>query len=198
AYSGTDGRIAFVRTGDIYTITPNGTGLHRLTTGGQSSSPRWSPTGNRIAYLRNGNLWIMNADGSHKTQVTNAAPASTDARATWSPNGRYLAFVKIAKGRTSGYLTRYDTVAGTLRTYVTSAKTGSVKVTALPWQWTAEGQSALVFEGTGRLCPSQFRFCLAAVTYSRQSDYLGGDPSLEYAHSNATRFRDPDWFPDHP
>ncbi len=202
AYSGADGRVAFVRGGDIYTIAPNGTGLHRLTANGHSSSPRWSPTGNRIAFVRNGNLWIMNADGSHKAQITNAAPASTEARATWSPNGRYLAFVKIAKGRSSGYLTRYDTVAGTFRTFVTSAESGAVRITALPaavaWQWTAEGQSALLFEGTGSLCPSQFRFCLAAVTYPRQSNYLGGDPSLEYAHANATRFRDPDWYPDHP
>ncbi len=36
------------------------------------------------------------------------------------------------------------------------------------------------------------------MTFPSQSAYLGGDPSLEYAHSNATRFRDPDWYPNHP
>jgi hypothetical protein len=203
AYSGNDGRIAFVRGGDIYTITPGGSGLHRLTANGHSSGPRWSPTGRRIAYLRNGNLWIMNADGTHQAQVTNAAPASTDARPTWSPNGRYLAFVKTAKGQSSGYLTRYDTVGGAFRTFVTSAESGALRVRALPtavaWQFTAEGDSALVYEGADRtLCPSQFRFCLAAVTYPSQSIYQGGDPSLEYAHSNSTRFRDPDWYPNRP
>lgn len=202
AYHGRDGRIAFVRGGDIYTIAPGGTGLRRLTSNGHSSGPRWSPAGKRIAYVRSGNLWIMNADGSGNKQITTAAPAVTDARPSWSPNGQYLAFVKTARGRSVGYLTRYDTVARTFRTFVTSAESGSLSVTALPtavaWQTTAEGYSALLFEGTGKLCGSPLRFCLDLLTFPRQSSYQGGDPSYENGHTNTTRFRDPDWYPDHP
>ncbi len=202
AYSGNNGRIAFVRGGDIYTIQPSGTGLRRLTSSGHSSGPRWSPAGKRIAYVRGGNLWVMNADGSQKTQLTHAAPAYTDARPTWSPNGRYLAFVKTGRAKPTGFLTRYDTVAHTLVTFVTSAESGALKVPALPaavaWQLTAEGDSALLFESTAKLCGSSFKFCLAAVTFSGQSRYLGGDPSVEYGHANTTRFRDPDWYPRNP
>lgn len=202
AYRGADGRIAFVRGGDIYTIQPGGTGLRKLTSNGRSSGPRWSPAGNKIAYLRGGNLWIMNTDGSHKTQITTAAPASTDARATWSPNGRYLAFVRTARGRSSGYLTRYDTVARTFRTFVTSTESGSLNVTARPaavaWQKTAEGYSALLFEGAGALCASPLRFCLSLLTFPSQSSYRGGDPSYEYGHTSSTRFSDPDWYPYNP
>ncbi len=203
AYSGANGRIAFVRGGDIYTIQPSGAGLRRLTSDGHSSGPRWSPAGTRIAFLRSGNLWVMNADGSHLAQITRAAPAFTDARPTWSPNGRYLAFVKTARGAKSGYLTRYDTATRTSRTFITSSESGALRVTALPapvaWQVTAEGDSALLFEGTGHvLCPASFKFCLAAVTFPSQSAYVGGDPSLEYAHANTTRFSDPDWYPRRP
>lgn len=202
AYSGANGRIAFVRGGDIFTIQPNGTDLRRLTSNGQSSHPRWSPSGNLIAFVRSGNLWLMNADGSHPDQIGRGAPAFTDARPTWSPNGRYLAFMRTARGAGSGFLTRYDTVTHAFKTFVTSAESGSLRVvgfpTAVAWQVTAEGQSALLLEGTGRLCSAPNRFCLVAVTFDSQSDFLGGDPSLEYAHDDATRFRDPDWFPRRP
>ncbi len=202
AYSGGNGRIAFVRGGDIFTIRPAGTDLRRLTSDGQSSHPRWSPGGRQIAFVRSGNLWVMNADGSHLDQIAHGAPDFTDARPTWSPNGRYLAFIRTAHGASSGFLTRYDTVTHTFKTFITSAESGSLRVAGFPtsvaWQMTAEGQSALLLEGTRRLCNSPNRFCLVAVTYSSQSDFVGGDPSLEYGHNGATRFRDPDWFPRRP
>src|ERR1017187_560176 len=64
AYPGANGRIAFVRGGNIFTIEPSGSGLSRLTSGARHSGPRWSPSGSRIAYLSQGNLWIMAANGS--------------------------------------------------------------------------------------------------------------------------------------
>ena len=105
AYPGSDGLIAFVRNGNIYTINPQSTTpsstVVRLTRDGHDSGPRWSPNGLQLAYLHKGNLWIMDANGSHKTRITSQAPAYTDARPSWSPNGRYLAFVKTNKG--AGY-----------------------------------------------------------------------------------------------
>jgi hypothetical protein len=83
AYRGSDGRIAFVRGGNIYSIRTTGTGLARLTKDGRASGPRWSPNGAKIAYLDDGNLWIMNANGSHQRRITDAAPGHTDARPTW-------------------------------------------------------------------------------------------------------------------
>jgi hypothetical protein len=98
AYPGADGLIAFVKGGNVYTISPSGTGLTKLTGGHDDSAPVWSPSGQEIAYLYRGNLWTMSANGSHKTQITRSAPGYTDARAAWSPNGQYLAYVKTQRG----------------------------------------------------------------------------------------------------
>jgi dipeptidyl aminopeptidase/acylaminoacyl peptidase len=54
AYAGSDGLIAFVRHGNIYTInpeaaTPSST-VVRLTRGGHDSGPRWSPDGRQLAW----------------------------------------------------------------------------------------------------------------------------------------------------
>ena len=141
AYPGSNGRIAFVSKGNIFTIRPSGKGLTKLTSLGHASGPRWSPNGAKLAYLYRGNLWIMNADGSGKTRITAAAPRYTDGRATWSPNGRYLAFVKTQAGRAFGYLTRYDTVTHRFVTFTGSISGPHVdQIQALPgtavaWQW---------------------------------------------------------------
>ncbi|MEI4861483.1 hypothetical protein Q8G41_28235, partial [Klebsiella pneumoniae] len=72
-------------------------------------------------------------------QVTRAAPAVFDARPTWSPSSRYLAFVRTRRHHASGLLTRYDTVTHRFATF-TDAVGGSVSaITALPapvaWAW---------------------------------------------------------------
>jgi TolB protein len=56
----------------LYTIKPDGSGLHQLTDGsqGQDLRPSFSPQGDRIAFQRasfdfsTSDLWVMNADGS--------------------------------------------------------------------------------------------------------------------------------------
>jgi Tol biopolymer transport system component len=71
-----------IKTGQIYIVHPDGTGLTRLTVatnGDASFSPTWSPDGTKIMFSRvhfvNGrgqlDLWVMNADGTGLTQVTN-------------------------------------------------------------------------------------------------------------------------------
>ena len=212
AYRGSEGRIAFVRGGYIYTIEPGGTGLRRLTRDGADSGPRWSPNGTRIAYIDHGNLWIMRANGSHKRRVTHAAPGFTDARASWSPNGRYLAFVKTARHHASGFLTRYDTAAHRLVTFSTPFEseqptTRQVKVTALPaavaWTRATDPGSSpgyfILFEGagTGEFCMPHY-FCLDALGMGHQSQYRNGFPSAEDQTRRPTRLLDPDWFPINP
>lgn len=92
-----DGKVAFARGNQIYTIHPDGTGVRQLTTPttGRSYAPRWSPDGTRIAFVNEPApgkryLDLMNGDGTGKVRVTStrisgAAPA-------WSPNGKTLAF----------------------------------------------------------------------------------------------------------
>jgi|SRR5919108_130498 Tol biopolymer transport system component len=97
AYPGTEGRIAFVRDGAIWTAAANGSDQVQLTRIGVASSPVWSPDGERIAFgwlrLSSGtrtDIWTMAADGSDKRQIT--AHVAADSSPTWSPDGRFLAF----------------------------------------------------------------------------------------------------------
>jgi hypothetical protein len=216
AYHGSDGLIAFVRNGNIYTINPQsaapGSTVTRLTRNGHDSGPRWSPDGKQLAYLDRGNLWMMDANGSHKTRITSKAPAYTDARPTWSPNGRYLAFVMTKKGAGYGYLTRYDTVTHKFATFSTPYHSEEptkrqIKVTALPaavaWAWAKNATgvsygSFIIFEGaTAPRCPSG-RFCLDELGFGAQSDYRNGFPSAAGETTKPVRQLDPDWYPNSP
>jgi len=205
AYPGVNGRIAFVRNGDIFSIvpTPAPHGLVQLTHLGDASGPRWSPDGTRIAFLSGGNLWIMDANGGHQTQITDAAPLFTDSRPTWSPNGRYLAFVRTHSHHSFGYLTRYDTVTGQFVTFTTTINGQLTEVAALPapdaWAvaLSASGSpgSFIVFEGAGADCPAPFLYCLDALGFAHQYQYVNGFPSSEYSHTTSTRLTGPDWYP---
>jgi WD40-like Beta Propeller Repeat len=211
AYPGADGRIAFVRAHSIYTIAESGMSTRRLTTGRDCSGPRWSPSGQRIAYLCGGDLWVMTASGAHKTRLTNGAPHYRDSRPSWSPNGRYLAFVKTRSGHRYGYLTRYDTVTHRQVTFSTPYNSESptrrqVKVTALPdavaWGRALTGSSYgsfILVEGAGS---SEFctpgHYCLDALGAPRQSQYRNEFPSSEDSTAAPKRLLDPDWFPNSP
>jgi hypothetical protein len=208
AYAGADGRIAFVRGGDIFSVEPDGTGLRQLTRSGQASGPVWSPDGKRIAYLYRGNLWIMNAGGRDKTRITSSAPAYADGRAAWSPNGRYLAFVKSRRHHGYGYLTRYDTVTHRFAAFTdVIAPPHLIKIavlagTAVAWAWARDATgvthgSFLLYEGTRAQCAGE-RFCLNALGFPHQDQYQNGYPSAEDEHSTPVRVTDPDWYPVNP
>ena len=109
-------RIAFAREGrqpgaeigntDIYAVSPNGTGLARLTNGpAMEYEPAWSPDGSRIAFtaydLAAGGespssvrLYVMNADG---TVIDKVGPENVQGPA-WSPDGSEIAYVDTESG----------------------------------------------------------------------------------------------------
>ncbi len=84
-------------TGDpeIYTMSSDGTGLHRVTAfRGPDVSPVWNPKTNaQIAWVsgRTGlpQIYIMDADGANVQRMTDGGYATSPA---WSPNGQFLAF----------------------------------------------------------------------------------------------------------
>jgi len=74
-WPGSDGRIAFVKAGQIYTIRPDATGLSKRTFVGKNYRPEWSPSGQRIAYIHEPaagvrEIYIAEAVGSSRRQVT--------------------------------------------------------------------------------------------------------------------------------
>jgi Tol biopolymer transport system component len=97
AFPGQDGKIAFVRGGDIYTINPDGTGTQQLTTTGNNSEPAWSANGRRIAFTsdRDGNdeIYVMDQNGAGQMNLTND-PAD-DSHPTWSPGGDRITFDRL-------------------------------------------------------------------------------------------------------
>jgi len=95
-------RIAYVRSGDVYTSNPNG-GKRRHV--GAGVSPDWSPNGRRLVLIRPsgtgtsdgilGRIYIVDADGDNLRPLGRRRDAS---RPVWSPDGRWLAFDKFDSG----------------------------------------------------------------------------------------------------
>ena len=86
-----NGKLLFLRAGDLYTVNPNGSGLLRLTTTGNNSYGAFSPDGSRVAFTRAGDIWTMTATGGNPRRVT--SHAAMEWAPTWSPDGKWLAFI---------------------------------------------------------------------------------------------------------
>ncbi|MDP9341206.1 MAG: hypothetical protein M3Q23_03650 [Actinomycetota bacterium] len=88
-------------------VVANADGTHP-TVLGPGQDPAWSPDGTRIAYVGGGGrIWVMNTDGSDAHPVTEGAASGTgtgddaayDWHPAWSPDGRSIAYVRIAAHR---------------------------------------------------------------------------------------------------
>src|SRR6185436_3461991 len=95
-FPGGNGKIAFARSGDIWTMNPDGTGQVNLTNDAVvQSSPAWSADGNRIAFDEAGpsftyKIGTMLADGSNRTPLV--GPFSQNVDPAWSPDGTRIVY----------------------------------------------------------------------------------------------------------
>ena len=96
ALPGETGQLAFIRNGDVWTASANGSGETRLTSGRDDSWPRWSPEGNRLAVVRHGDLVLLRANGSLLRVLT--THADVVGAPSWAPDGLRLVYARGTGG----------------------------------------------------------------------------------------------------
>jgi Tol biopolymer transport system component len=85
------GRIAYERSGQIWTMNADGTNQVQFTaiTQPTPTAPAWSADGSKLAFTSNGGIWKINANGTVEQQVT-----PTGSYPAWSPDGTKIVFAK--------------------------------------------------------------------------------------------------------
>jgi hypothetical protein len=94
AFPGQNGKIAYERDGDIWSMNPDGTAQANLTnTPDAELQPEWSPDGTKIAFVRAEDIWVMQADGTGAVNLTSGlSPFGSENYPAWSPDGTQIAF----------------------------------------------------------------------------------------------------------
>ena len=108
-FPGTNGRITFAALPtpnapgkQIYTIQPNGTGLHQIThLAGDATEPHWSPNGTQIVFELDHpageplcSVMLMNADGTGLTDLT-GNQNGCEAAPSFTPDGTRIVFERF-------------------------------------------------------------------------------------------------------
>jgi Tol biopolymer transport system component len=111
--SATNGKIVYVKLGDIWVMDADGTNETNLTNTPDidERDPAWSPDGTKIAFTGPGgfnadnsggleDIYVMDADPStdDATSLTNT-PNSLEYQPSWAPSGAQLVFVREVQGQ---------------------------------------------------------------------------------------------------
>ena len=126
AWSPDGTRIAFLKSSVLHTMAADGSDVRSIAPGIRAAvwqPPAWSPDGTRLAFhgserdWRELSLYVVDADGSNLTLVAErvAEAVGRISRPTWSPDGRYVAFV-APEGQQA--LRLLDADSGTVRALV--------------------------------------------------------------------------------
>jgi Tol biopolymer transport system component len=88
---------------DLFVLDVGSGRRTRLTTGGQSFTPAWSPDGSMIAYSRAEQIVVVSATGGPIRHITRCRLPDCigDLRPSWSPDGSQLTFVRQEDGGAS-------------------------------------------------------------------------------------------------
>jgi Tol biopolymer transport system component len=180
-------RIVFVSdrggTAKLWSIRPNGTGIKKLTKGGELDyGPAWSPNGSLIAFSRLGHkargeylfdIFTIQRDGSGLRKLTRGRPETTSP--DWSPNGDRLAVQRSDDAPTQIWTIRAD-------------GSGPRKLTFL-----ANGAGPPAWSPNGKLIAFASTKGLTSQIYVVPA---GGGPVRQVTHDPSGTFdSDPTWSP---
>src|SRR3954449_2144415 len=93
--AGTLAVLAFVHGASIYSMSADGSGVHRLMAG---SEPAFSPSGDMLAFTRDrgeerAEVWVSAPDGSSARRLVGSARKYDYVSSpAWSPDGSMIAF----------------------------------------------------------------------------------------------------------
>jgi len=96
-------RIAFERRGNLYSVSPSGRGLKRITRSG-GRDPGWSGSGRSVVFVRRGGIYSASADGKGARRIVRCSRCTSP---VFSPNGKLIAYdrpgltvAQVKNGRT--------------------------------------------------------------------------------------------------
>lgn len=196
AFSGKNGRIAFIFGPDVYTMNSDGSDVKRLTNLGPDSSAfweSWSPGGKQIVFVEvnppglTEQLWLMNADGSNQHALLSEENYN-DERPSFSPDGRSILFSRCTLDFEPCALYQIG-VDGRGLNEITKLDAGGVRDVSAEY---SPNSTSIAFTSTGRdgiLCAiylqtapatEPFRLTPPAVT-ARQSDWSPDGTKLAFS-----------------
>jgi hypothetical protein len=163
--------------GDICTLQPDGSQLHRITSQKTDNEPAWSPDGTKLAFVRtdsagHSHIEVVHADGSGLKAVTKG---QSDDSPAWSPDGSKIAFVR------GGQLHVVDVLSGATKRLDAGPRDGHPS-------WSADGSKIAFDSGTA---PAVIEIINAAggqpheLVPGIQPAWSPSDPTLAYTRFQA-------------
>jgi uncharacterized repeat protein (TIGR01451 family) len=166
-FPGSNGKIAFVRGGDIWTMNPDGSNQVNVTNDAATQdNPSWSADGNLIVFDQlTGSYrktWWMLADGSNRHLADNGDPyITTRVEPAWSPDATEIVFdngVAAFRMRPDGTFTSGPIWSGGVSDP----------------DWSADGQFLSIESSQGKFCDSRRDLVILRVDgtgYSNVTNY---------------------------